>query len=229
MFELEQPGRTVRIHEWRGIAEAVQSCVDVTAQTKWLDFGCGNGGLVRHLAANHPCQAGGFEEGWIADQARLRGIPILNESELAERDGTFDIVTAVEVLEHVEWPVRTLAHIRRLLKPGGLLFVATGNAQPQSGRILNWRYATPEMHISFFEPQTLARAMKMAGLTPEFRGFMPGFTQIIRYKILKNLKRREKSFTQNLLPWSILSRLADHSHKLSAHPVGWATPLDLGQ
>ena len=222
VFELEQPGRTVRIHEWRGILEVVQSCVPVTAETRWLDFGCGNGGLVRHLAGRGSCQAFGFEEGWIADLARRHGIPVMGEPELAACEGTFDVVTAIEVIEHVEQPVQALARMRRLLKPGGLLFLTTGNAQPQRGRILDWRYATPEMHIAFFEPHTLATAMKLAGFVPEFRGYMPGFTGIIRYKILKNLTRREISTAESLLPWSLLSRLADRLHKVTAHPVGWA-------
>ena len=227
VFELQEPERTVRVYEWRGILEAVQSCVPVDAQTRWLDFGCGNGGLVRYLAGHSPCQAAGFEEGWIAGQARSKDIRVLTESELETWDGLCDIVTAIEVIEHVERPVETLARIRRLLKPGGLVFLTTGNAQPQRGRILDWRYATPEMHISFFEPQTLATAMKMAGFAPEFRGFMPGFDRIIRYKILKNLKQREVSAAERLLPWSILSRAADWSHRVTAHPVGWASAADL--
>ncbi len=220
VFELEHPERTVRIHEWRGILEAVQSCVPVTAQTHWLDFGCGNGGLVRHLAGR--CEAVGFEEGWIADEARKRRIPILTVGELEPLAGSFDVVTAIEVIEHVEKPVEMLLRIRRMLKPGGLLFLTTGNAEPQRGKILDWRYATPEMHISFFEPQTLATAMEMAGLRAEFRGYGPGFTNIIRYKILKNLKWREASTLESLLPWGILSRAADRLHGVTAHPTGWA-------
>ena len=220
VFELEHPERTVRIYEWRGILEAVQACVPVTVQTRWLDFGCGNGGLVRHLAGR--CEAVGFEEGWIADEARGRGIPVLTEAELEPLAGSFDVVTAIEVIEHVEKPVEMLARIGRMLKPGGLLFLTTGNAEPQRGKILGWRYATPEMHISFFEPQTLATAMKLAGLTADFRGYGPGFTNIIRYKILKNLKCREASTLESWLPWSILSRAADRLHRVTAHPAGWA-------
>lgn len=222
VFELEEPKRTVRIYEWRGILEVVRSCVRVTAQTRWLDFGCGNGGLVRYLKDQNCCEAVGFEEGWIAGQARERGIPVFNDSELMAWDGTCDVVTAIEVIEHVERPVEVLGRIRRLLKPGGFLFLTTGNAGPQRGRVLDWRYATPEMHISFFEPRTLAAAMKMAGFKPEFRGFMPGFSDVIRYKILKNLSQREISTAERLLPWSILSRFADWKYGITAHPVGWS-------
>jgi ubiquinone/menaquinone biosynthesis C-methylase UbiE len=144
---------------------------------------------------------------------------------LSKWDGACDVVTAIEVIEHIEWPVEALTRMRRLLKPGGVLFLTTGNARPQRQRILDWRYATPEMHISFFEPQTLATAMKLAGFVPEFRGFMPGFAEIIRYKILKNLGRREVAVTERLLPWSLLSRAADWFHRVTAHPIGWASAV----
>ncbi|MFN0106809.1 MAG: class I SAM-dependent methyltransferase [Bryobacteraceae bacterium] len=224
VFELEHPERTVRIYEWTGILQVVQQLTKVSTETKWLDFGCGNGGLVRHVRKAAKCGIVGFEEGWIADQARAFGIPILTPGELAPLDGTFDVVTAIEVIEHVENPVEFLRRIRRLLKPGGLLFLTTGNAKPQRGKILDWGYAVPEIHISFFEPETMALAMQKAGFKPQFRGFLPGFDAIIRYKILKNLKKREIGGWESALPWRLLSRLANRSHQVTAHPVAWAAP-----
>src|SRR5262249_35004900 len=49
VFELEAPERTVRIYEWEGILKAVDSCIGARSEARWLDFGCGNGGLVRYL------------------------------------------------------------------------------------------------------------------------------------------------------------------------------------
>ena len=48
VFELEHPDKTVRIYEWRGILKLVRSLTAVNGDTQWLDFGCGNGGLVRY-------------------------------------------------------------------------------------------------------------------------------------------------------------------------------------
>jgi SAM-dependent methyltransferase len=222
VFELEHPERTVRIHEWRGIAKLVNSLRPVNAQTRWIDFGCGNGGLVRHVRAAAGCQIVGFEEGWVAGHARGFGIPILNESELAAHAGTCDVVTAIEVIEHVEDPVAVLRRIRALLKPGGLLFLTTGNAAPYRDRFLEWGYNVPEIHISFFEPATLRTALEKAGFRADFRGFLPGFEDILRYKILKNLKKREAGGWESMLPWSLLTRLADRSRQVTAHPIGWA-------
>lgn len=222
LFELEHPERTIRIHEWRGILEVVRHLTKVSAQTKWLDFGCGNGGLVRHVKKEVGCDVVGFEEGWAAEQARTKGIPVMRETDLASHDGTCDIVTAIEVIEHVEDPIAVLKRIRKLLKPGGVLFLTTGNAKPQRGKILEWGYTTPEIHMSFFEPETLAMAMEKAGFAPEYRGFVAGFDSILRYKILKNLKMRELNVWESFLPWSLVTRLVDKTHQVTAHPVGIA-------
>jgi SAM-dependent methyltransferase len=218
-FELEHPERTIRQYEWRGIYRVVQSLAPVSSGTRWLDFGCGNGGLVRYCREKQ-VSAVGFEEGAIADTARAAGIPIVPRASLD--DQSFDVITAIEVLEHVEQPVDVLRDIRRLLKPDGVFFLTTGNAAPYRNRLPAWSYVTPEIHISFFEPETMQRALTLAGFRTEFRGFVPGFTDIIRFKILKNLKIRTRSAWESMLPWPLLSRVADARYQVSAHPVAWA-------
>src|SRR6185295_16352519 len=109
-----------------------------------------------------------------------------------------------------------------LLKPGGLLFLTTGNAEPFRGKLLDWGYTVPEMHVSFFEPQTLARAFEATGFRPEFRKNIAGFRDILRFKILKNLGARRHSIFEKILPWPLLSALADTRYKISAHPIAWA-------
>ena len=219
IFELENPVRTVRIHEWRGILEVVNSFLSVNSKTKWIDFGCGNGGLVRHVRGATGCSVLGFEEGWVADLARRLGIPILRESELDAHERTCDIVTAIEVIEHVDDPVAVIRKMARLLKPGGILFVTTGNAERFRGRVLEWGYAVPEIHISYFEPRTLQVAFEKAGLRAEFHGSLPGFDSIVRYKILKSLKVRQITPWEALLPWRVLLRLAYRSHGPASHPI----------
>jgi hypothetical protein len=53
IFELEHPDATVRYFEWRGIAQVIGSLTAIAAGTTWLDYGCGNGGLVRFLRKHH--------------------------------------------------------------------------------------------------------------------------------------------------------------------------------
>jgi len=221
-FELEHPLISVRQYEWRGILQVIKSLMVLESQTQWLDFGCGNGGLVRYVREHEPCQIVGFEEGWIREKALAMTIPLLERGQLNDCSGAFDIVTAIEVLEHVVEPLQVLAQIRRLLKPGGLFFFTTGNAEPFRGRLSKWQYVIPEIHVSFFEPATMAHALTQVGFRPEFRGFLPGFVDILRFKILKNLHVRQISLLEQVLPWSFLTRIANSQLKITAHCIGWA-------
>lgn len=222
VFELENPRQTIRQYEWRGILKVVQSCVNLGPQTRWLDFGCGNGGLVRYCREQAACAITGFDEGWISNRAVEAGIPVLTRESLDSLKGSFDVITAIEVLEHVADPILELQTIRSLLKPGGLFFLTTGNAAPFRAKLLKWRYLIPELHISLFEPRTLVEAFKRAQLKSDFKGFLPGYTDIIRFKVLKTLGIRKISFATEILPWPLLSRLADWRFQVTGHPVGWA-------
>jgi SAM-dependent methyltransferase len=222
VYELEHPEQTIRLYEWEGIVRAVQSLVRLDESSQWLDFSCGNGGLVRYGRQHLRCQITGFEEGPIARRAEALGIPLVSRGQLESLAGTFDVVTAIEVLEHVLDPLATLRAIRRLLKPGGLFFYTTGNAEPRRSHFLRWRYVYPEIHISFYEPGTLRRALIETGFEPQFAGYLPGFTGIIRFKALKSLGIRRRGAGERWLPWRVLARLTDWRLQTTRHPIGWA-------
>jgi SAM-dependent methyltransferase len=221
-FELEHPTQTVRQYEWRGLASVVGHLLGTLAGRRWIDFGAGNGGLVRYLRERDNVDALGFEEGAIARRADALGIPLSGREALSDWRGSADVVTAVEVLEHVVDPVAELRTMRQLLKPGGLLLITTGNAQAHSDDLARWRYVVPEIHISFFEPRTLARAFAQAGLRAEHPALGPGFDDIIAFKVLKNLGVRRRSPITDLLPRRPVRAVADWFERLSEHPVGWA-------
>jgi SAM-dependent methyltransferase len=222
-FELEHPDRTVRVYEWTGVERVVADLVSgVDSSCRWLDYGCGNGGLVRHLRARADVDAIGFEEGSIAAVAEARGIPIVGREALGGLAGSFDVVTAIEVLEHTADPLLELRQMRALLKPGGLLFLTTGNAEPYADRLQRWRYVVPELHISLFEPRTLERALEATGFRPERIPRGPGFNEILKFKILKNLRLRRRSALTDLVPARLVGPLADRPTRLSAHPIGRA-------
>jgi SAM-dependent methyltransferase len=217
--EWEHPATTVRQYEWRGVLTLVEYLRPFSRQTAWLDFGAGMGGLVRYVRERRNVLMFGHEP---SSGARRADVPFLSSSELDSGDYLFDIVTAIEVLEHTADPLTELQRIRALLKPGGLFFYTTGNAEPHRNALLNWRYFIPEIHISLYEPRTLAMALERTGFRPEFRGFLPGFADIIRFKVLKNLRVRHAAWWERSVPWPTMARLIDRWLGIAAHPIGFA-------
>jgi 2-polyprenyl-3-methyl-5-hydroxy-6-metoxy-1,4-benzoquinol methylase len=221
LYELEHPNATIRNYEWQGIFSIYRDLVPDRGG-RWLDFGCGMGGLVRFVR-----QAGvdavGFEEGWAAEIGRKHGIPIVAASELEELGGQFNFVSAIEVLEHIPDPISALKKVRTLLRPGGVLFLTTGNAQPWRSRFMDWSYiVAPEVHVSFFEPQTLTLAFEKSGFMPKQPRFYNGFVDIIKFKVLKTLGIENRHRMVDMLPWRLMTRAVDARHQVSRQPYGIA-------
>lgn len=220
--EIEHRDSTIRQYEWRGIYRLVSSLVPTDSSTRWLDYGCGMGGLVEFVQQQGVGHAVGFDQGWCQSHLTERDIPHLSVDDVESPTELFDVVTAIEVIEHTRDPVGELIKIRSLLRPGGLLFLTTGNAAPYRKNVPDWRYVVPDVHISFFEPSTLVVALEKAGFDCDFIGYRPGWEDIIRFKVLKSLGVRRDKWTWRMVPWRIASRVVDLRLKPSAHPIGWA-------
>lgn len=219
---LEDPARATQRYEWEGILRRIQSLTTYRKDTHWLDYGCGVGGLVNFLREKGYTEVYGFEQGWSLERLRERSVPHVEEGDLICRAGSFEIVTAIEVLEHTIDPVAELRRMRSLMKPGGLLFLTTGNAEPYRNKLGKWQYVIPEVHVSFFEPRTLARAMGQAGFRPEQPGYGPGWKDLYRAKVLRTVGIRRANLVEKCLPWSIAGRLLESKLELARQPVGIA-------
>jgi 2-polyprenyl-3-methyl-5-hydroxy-6-metoxy-1,4-benzoquinol methylase len=129
----------------------------------WLDYGCGAGTQVLRAAA-HGAAAFGYDMGPPARAiCAQKGVKVLDDEELAEKAGTFDVVSAVEVIEHVTEPRAFLRTLTQLLKIGGILYVQTGNwnlIRHVPGR----PYVMPEGHLQYFTPSTMRRLFATSGL-----------------------------------------------------------------
>lgn len=218
LAEMADP-RTVRRYEWEGIRRAVGSLTRVGPDTRWLDYGCGLGGLVRHLRAAGMRDVHGFEEGFAGGWMEGHGIPHHDRAALDRLEGTFDVITAIEVVEHVPDPMEVFAHVARLLAPGGVFFLTTGNARPVKD-LAAWPYVIPDVHVSFFEPRTVTTALERVGLRAEPVGLVPGFEQIIRYKVLKTLRWKRVNPLERVVPWRLAAAVVDRRHAVSEHPMG---------
>ncbi len=226
IFEMNHPQESIRIYEWRGIVEVVENLMKTKKQslnqnTKWLDFGCGTGGLVKWVLERKQCQITGYEEGIAADFVRKQNLPVINNEMLKMHVGYFDIVTAIEVLEHALDPIQCFMLIRSCLKLGGIFFLTTGNAEKHRSNIIGWNYVVPEIHVSFFEPRTIEKIFELTGFKPIYK-INNGFSDIITYKVLKNLGKKRYSKWYDFIPKNIIAKAIDFIFKINAFPAGEA-------
>jgi SAM-dependent methyltransferase len=215
----ELVGDSVRRYEWRGVPRVVSSLLGHTPR-RWLDYGCGYGGLVGWLRTHEAMiDVVGHDGDHPMEVCATRGVPTISFDHLVEQRAEYDAITAIEVVEHLVDPMPTFELFAQLLAPGGVLFLTTGNAARHRDDLPSWRYVIPEVHVSLYEPRTLRRIYEAVGLTPVSVGWLPGMADIIRFKVLKSLGRRRRSWYEKMAPWPLLARLADRREGVSEQPA----------
>lgn len=145
-------------------------------QLRVLDVGCGTGMNAQHLTAKGHTVVG-IDLSPVAiekfKQKGFEGIVCDLEKESAPfPDGSFDLVFASEVIEHVVDTASFLAELGRVLHSGGTLVLSTPNSAFWPYRILGilGRTATEYQHpghVRFFTRRYLARALESAGFAIE--------------------------------------------------------------
>jgi SAM-dependent methyltransferase len=130
---------------------------------RWLDIGCGTGTLLR-AAVNVGWDALGTEVAPAAVEAvRAEGLDAVlgTTAELGLPAASFDVVSMIEVIEHVAEPDRLLADAARLLRPGGVLYLTTPHGRSLSARMLGagWSAVTPPDHLQLFSIAGLSAAL----------------------------------------------------------------------
>jgi len=135
---------------------------------KLLDVGCATGTFLVD-ARTHGFDIEGIEPSEAAtDAARLQhGLEIRNDSFSSAHFGaqSFDAVTLWDVVEHLPDPVAAISKCNDLLRPGGYLFLTTGDVSSRFARIMGrrWHLLTPPQHVSFFSRRSLHLLLERCG------------------------------------------------------------------
>lgn len=182
-----------------------------------LEVGCGQGQFLERAA----------ERGWsvqgveilppVAARARERGLEVflgtLEEARFPV--GSFDAVVMREVIEHVVEPVALLREVARVLRPGGVAALGTGNAASWAARLrrARWPYYRfgGHLHIRFWSPSAaaaLARAAGFATVACQTSGFAFREAEELRGRWYKPLVKLAQG------PLSTLATAAGAGHRL---------------
>lgn len=146
-----------------------------------LDVGCG-GGILSESMAGRGAQVTGIDLGdkplKVAKLHLLETGKTVNYRKLAvedlakEQPQHYDVVTCMEMLEHVPSPASIVRACAELAKPGGWIFFSTINRNPKSylfavigaEYILNLLPRGTHDYAKFIKPSELARMAREAGL-----------------------------------------------------------------
>ena len=152
------------------------------AGRKVLDIGCGGGILSESMAARGAAVTGIDLSDKALSVAKLHLLETgqqvdyrkISAEELAvDMPGAFDVVTCLEMLEHVPDPASTVRACAQLVRPGGAIFLSTINRSPKSylfavigaEYVLNLLPRGTHDYAKFIRPAELARHCREAGLT----------------------------------------------------------------
>jgi len=153
----------------------------VSPTARLADVGCGDGGGLGSWAKHRGISYAGFDvaEGALA-KARDYGLDVAlieDAARLPLGDGEVDVVTCIEVLEHLFEPDKAVLEFRRVLAPGGLLVASVPNIAYWVRRVelgvlgrfnpfgdeeslaRPWR----DPHIRFFTRRSIREMLRLAG------------------------------------------------------------------
>jgi len=141
---------------WQRLRKAMNYIEKNAPHEKILDFGCGSGVMLPFLARQSK-QVTAFDIDLLPLERVSKHIPLPANVEVLDASQTpvsqlepksFDLINALDVLEHVDDLPRTFSELIRLLKPGGQIVVSgpTENTFYQIGRKLAGPEYSGEYH-----------------------------------------------------------------------------------
>ena len=168
------------------IYDAVWRRLEPLLRGEVLDYGAGTGALTALLLANqavrHVTAVDLAPQPLVTHDPKVKWIAAdLNET-LDLPNASFDVVAAVEVIEHLENPRAVAREWRRLLRPGGTLVMSTPNVESWRsllaltlrGHFVSFLEPSYPAHITALTAADVRRVLTEAGftgITIDYTGF----------------------------------------------------------
>lgn len=158
---------------------------------KVLDIGCRDGELTQFFHSGNQVLGVDIDREALKLAEEKLGIETLwldVNNEFPFADGTFDVVVACEIMEHIYHTGTFLEHIHRILRPGGIFLGSVPNSFRLRNRmkfLMGKEYETDPTHVHQFSPERLRRCLE------EY--FVEVETSVVSGKILPFLKVSEST------------------------------------
>ncbi|MDP3996370.1 MAG: methyltransferase domain-containing protein [bacterium] len=199
-FKIEKEHWLMKVRR-RVVFDVLHNVLEKNKESKILDFGCGSGILVEELSSEGYKAFGvdvSREAIRFGNSEGIKNIKVMASDKIDFPDNVFDVVTALDVLEHLENEKLSMKEIERVLKPGGVLIVMV------PAYMFLWGVQDEVAHhYRRYTESSLLTVIKKSGCilpfrTTYFNSFL--FFPIAAVRLLSralNLRNRESDFDIN--------------------------------
>jgi 2-polyprenyl-3-methyl-5-hydroxy-6-metoxy-1,4-benzoquinol methylase len=166
-----------------------------------LDIGC-SVGIFPYVASRYFSATGIDISEYAINRAKIHfncRFLVGDVLEKCKENNFYDVVTMWDVIEHLKSPREYIAHIKQLLKFGGLLAITTGNINSLMFKLQrsNWHLLIPPIHLFYFNTKNLIQLLtendfrilenKLYGQFTDTRYIMRKISQIHNSPILNKI------------------------------------------
>jgi 2-polyprenyl-3-methyl-5-hydroxy-6-metoxy-1,4-benzoquinol methylase len=140
-----------------------------SSKGKLLDIGCAAGFFLKYARENGWNVEGVEFSKELSNYARIKlklTVHIGALSTMNLRPASFDVITLIGVIEHLDNPRSVVDEITKILKPGGILIILTENVGSFLPKVLKsaWNGYMPPEHLSYFSKKSILELIHHKGL-----------------------------------------------------------------
>ena len=196
------------IHKWKP--------VDAWKSPRMLELGCFDGTLL-FLAKQKGYEVAGIDIiQYTSDiMKKALNIKIGEITDLKQfKNQKFDVIVALDIIEHVRTPAETLDACHKLLKNDGVLVLSV----PNSETLINPSAIIAKEHLSYFNYVTMYSLLKRCGFRIEW--LKSRFFTILLFKLFRKKKGITRKVCNPYQPNKILDTLYDFIERLDVTDYG---------